>query len=99
VCWRCICDCGNYATVDGNALRRGTTLSCGCYKNENIKERRASKRLFKKTASKKSSSTRIYKRKKKTAPKPKPTRVYKSKKAVSPKTGSARVYKRKGKKS
>jgi hypothetical protein len=28
--WRCICDCGNEATIYMNALRRGQTKSCGC---------------------------------------------------------------------
>lgn len=32
--WLCRCDCGNYATVDGFELRRGTTKSCGCLRRE-----------------------------------------------------------------
>ena len=32
--WRCKCDCGNEVTVNGNSLRRGLTLSCGCYHRE-----------------------------------------------------------------
>ena len=28
--WKCICDCGNIAIVDGQYLRRGDTKSCGC---------------------------------------------------------------------
>lgn len=29
--WRCQCDCGNNAIVDGSKLRNGHTQSCGCY--------------------------------------------------------------------
>lgn len=32
--WDCICECGNKLTVGGKELRRGTTLSCGCYFND-----------------------------------------------------------------
>ena len=28
--WRCKCECGKDTIVAGNALRRGTTQSCGC---------------------------------------------------------------------
>ena len=30
--WVCECICGNIVTVLGEAVRRGTTQSCGCYK-------------------------------------------------------------------
>lgn len=28
--WLCRCDCGNYKTVVGHTLRRGTSTNCGC---------------------------------------------------------------------
>jgi hypothetical protein len=28
--WECLCECGNIKNIDGNALRQGTTKSCGC---------------------------------------------------------------------
>lgn len=30
--WVCKCTCGNTSTVPGNSLKRGTTVSCGCYR-------------------------------------------------------------------
>ena len=32
--WVCKCDCGNEATVSGNAMRMGNTKSCGCFRRE-----------------------------------------------------------------
>ncbi len=32
--WLCKCDCGKTKTVLGNNLKRGKTLSCGCYSSE-----------------------------------------------------------------
>ena len=32
--WICKCDCGNYAIVYGENLKRGLTTSCGCYRKE-----------------------------------------------------------------
>ncbi|QEA31874.1 alcohol dehydrogenase [Secundilactobacillus malefermentans] len=32
--WLCQCKCGNMKVVDGYRLRHGTTLSCGCLRNE-----------------------------------------------------------------
>jgi hypothetical protein len=34
IAWRCKCDCGNETVVAGNALRTGTTQSCGCFNLE-----------------------------------------------------------------
>ena len=36
--WDCKCDCGNFLTVKGDALRQGLQQSCGCInsKNENL---------------------------------------------------------------
>ncbi len=30
--WQCRCDCGGERFTDGNQLRRGAVLSCGCWK-------------------------------------------------------------------
>ena len=32
--WKCKCECGNYASVSGKSLRKGTTQSCGCLQKE-----------------------------------------------------------------
>lgn len=37
--WFCKCDCGNEVEVDGNSLRTGNTLSCGCLASQIIAER------------------------------------------------------------
>lgn len=37
--WLCRCDCGNETVVVGQALRRGTTHSCGCLRSDEVRER------------------------------------------------------------
>lgn len=37
--WLCHCDCGNNTEVASKELRRGTTVSCGCYSRENSGKR------------------------------------------------------------
>jgi len=37
--WHCRCDCGTEKDILSNALRRGTTQSCGCYNRERSAER------------------------------------------------------------
>ena len=32
VTWLCKCDCGNETVVIGHDLRKGTTVSCGCFR-------------------------------------------------------------------
>lgn len=34
--WLCKCDCGKEATVKGSDLRRGSTRSCGCLREERV---------------------------------------------------------------
>lgn len=42
--WHCECDCGVLKTVQGGDLRSGATLSCGCMRAENSKNRLSSYR-------------------------------------------------------
>ena len=35
--WLCRCDCGTEKIVLGDHLKNGHTKSCGCYKNELVK--------------------------------------------------------------
>lgn len=37
--WECLCDCGNRTTVSGLNLVRGSTSSCGCYRDDLNTER------------------------------------------------------------
>lgn len=32
--WRCLCDCGKETVVTGQGLTKGSTTSCGCYREE-----------------------------------------------------------------
>lgn len=34
--WLCKCDCGNFHIVSANALKKGTTVSCGCFHKEMV---------------------------------------------------------------
>lgn len=34
IIWECACDCGTICFVSGTSLRRGLTISCGCYMSE-----------------------------------------------------------------
>jgi hypothetical protein len=38
--WLCQCECGNTVVVNGNALRRGNTRSCGCLQKDEASLRR-----------------------------------------------------------
>ena len=37
-CWKCQCDCGNEVIVQGNNLKNGHTVSCGCFRREKTSE-------------------------------------------------------------
>ncbi len=37
--WQCLCDCGKIKEINGASLRRKATQSCGCIRNEKIRER------------------------------------------------------------
>jgi hypothetical protein len=37
--WLCECECGNETVVTSSNLRRGTTKSCGCYRNDLLSKR------------------------------------------------------------
>jgi hypothetical protein len=32
--WKCRCQCGTVKSIDGNSLRRGDIVSCGCFARE-----------------------------------------------------------------
>lgn len=34
----CLCDCGNTKDIVGRSLTKGFTVSCGCYRNERVRE-------------------------------------------------------------
>jgi len=38
VLWLCKCECGNTKIINGNSLKNGSTISCGCYQKERAKE-------------------------------------------------------------
>lgn len=35
--WDCVCECGKTKKINGNNLTTGKTLSCGCYRDEQIR--------------------------------------------------------------
>jgi hypothetical protein len=37
--WECRCDCGKIKQIDASALRRGATISCGCFHKEELSSR------------------------------------------------------------
>lgn len=37
--WHAMCDCGSNSVVSGDSLRLGTTISCGCFRSEYMRER------------------------------------------------------------
>lgn len=45
--WICRCDCGTIKEVQGQMLREGTSISCGCFRIETIQNRAAKKRTEK----------------------------------------------------
>lgn len=36
--WKCKCECGNIKSISGSSLKRGESISCGCYQKEVSKE-------------------------------------------------------------
>lgn len=36
--WTCLCDCGTRTVVNSDTLRRGTQVSCGCYRRKHTSE-------------------------------------------------------------
>lgn len=44
--WNCICDCGRAVVVVSTQLRRGKAKSCGCLKNERLKEAQKARKKY-----------------------------------------------------
>ncbi len=38
--WVCVCECGNVVVVEGQHLRNGSTISCGCYHKDELSKRK-----------------------------------------------------------
>jgi hypothetical protein len=34
--WDCLCSCGSKKVVEGSSLKKGNSVSCGCYNKESI---------------------------------------------------------------
>jgi len=47
--WKCRCVCGRIVTVSGDDLRRGHTVSCGCWKRQQSATRMRGKNLAART--------------------------------------------------
>ena len=45
--WKCKCSCGKVITTNGNGLRQGKTLSCGCYARDKNRLRLTKHGLYK----------------------------------------------------
>jgi len=54
IVWRCRCDCGNFASIRGHALRKLTSTSCGCVRRE------LSRRMGQRTAKHHRSTSTVY---------------------------------------
>lgn len=39
VMWMCECECGNRVNISSDNLKRGNTVSCGCYRSEKLAKR------------------------------------------------------------
>lgn len=52
--WLCVCDCGTFKVIGGASLKRGDTVSCGCYLREILP---FAKRTHGHTAGRKKTST------------------------------------------
>lgn len=54
--WVCQCECGNITEVAGDVLRRGITISCGCYHKEKVAKNEVGNRYGKLLVIKKGNS-------------------------------------------